>query len=332
MKLPKRSKGRQSAAELERYDLECREFAQAILQIKARLDFPVSARGWCYILEEYGLLKGDFGLAQSLICDLRKNGLLPLDICSEDQARSWECVGYTHEENPSEYVDNLIRRLEYQANYYTPIDFWEDQPYYIECLVEKIDLLGLFKPVCQQYHIPIANGRGQADLNCRASMMERFAQREAQGKIPVLLYCGDFDPFGLVISDSLRGNLSALTPAVGWSPDNLIIDRFGLNADFIEANSLTWIDNLETGSGKRLDDPGHRCHKSIQEYIALYGARKVEANALVVRPQAGRQLIRDAINKYVTPDAVEVYQTRSASAQNEVRSLIQQFLGVTREN
>jgi len=36
--------------------------------------------------------------------------------------------------------------------------------------------------------------------------------------------------------------------------------RFGLNKDFIERNRLTWIDNLETSSGKRLDDNKHNDH------------------------------------------------------------------------
>src|SRR5262249_51491407 len=63
---------------------------------------------------------------------------------------------------------------------------------------------------------------------------------------------GEFDACENFITDCRKtGDLSA---PVGWSPDNLIIERFGLNFDFIEANNLTWIDNLETSSGQRLDD------------------------------------------------------------------------------
>ena len=87
--------------------------------------------------------------------------------------------------------------------------------------------------------------------------MHRFEEMEDAGKQCVLLYCGDHDPGGLAISDFLQSNFEDLSDAVGWFPDNLIIDRFGLNYDFIEENNLTWIDNLETSSGGRLDDPRH---------------------------------------------------------------------------
>ena len=74
-----------------------------------------------------------------------------------------------------------------------------------------------------------------------------------------------------------------------------------LYSDFIEANGLTWIDNLETSRGKSLADPKHPDHfrPYVQSYLKRFGARKVEANALVARPEAGRELCRQAIRWYV---------------------------------
>ena len=60
-----------------------------------------------------------------------------------------------------------------------------------------------------------------------------FRDNLEAGQIPVVLYCGDFDPVGLQISDTLHANITQLAAAVGWQPDNLIIDRFGLNIDWI---------------------------------------------------------------------------------------------------
>ena len=92
-------------------------------------------------------------------------------------------------------------------------------------------------------------------------MMERFAEWESHGTRCVLLYCGDHDPGGLHISEFLHANFAELERAVGWDPADLVIDRFGLDFDFIEAHGLTWIDNLETGSGGRLDDRRHPDHR-----------------------------------------------------------------------
>jgi hypothetical protein len=52
-------------------------------------------------------------------------------------------------------------------------------------------------------------------------------------------------------------------------------------------------DNLITGSGECLSDTGHEDHHKpyVRDYIDRFGERKVEANALVVAPEAGRGLL-----------------------------------------
>jgi hypothetical protein len=179
--------------------------------------------------------------------------------------------------------------------------------------VEKLDLRNLFEPVCDDFYVPLQNFKGWSDLNQRAAMMKRFAYWEHKGEQCVLLLCADHDPGGLHITDNMRKNFEDLSKAVGgWSPKNLVITRFGLNDKFIERHNLTWIDNLETSSGLQLDDPKHNDHhkRYVQEYIQKFGARKVEANALVVIPEIARQLCRDAILRHVSVDAVEKYQRK----------------------
>jgi hypothetical protein len=125
----------------------------------------------------------------------------------------------------------------------------------------------------------------------------------------------------LHITDKVRKNLEDLSGAVGWTPENLVIIRFGLNADFIEQNDLTWIDNLETSSGGQLDDPDHADYDKIyvQDYIARFGVRKCEANALVVEPEVGRQLIRDAILEHLPAYALERYERKLERARKRLR-------------
>jgi hypothetical protein len=62
-------------------------FCALISQIRSSMDFAVSSRGWCYLLERHGLRKGDFDAAQRLINECRRSGELPLDICAEDASR-----------------------------------------------------------------------------------------------------------------------------------------------------------------------------------------------------------------------------------------------------
>jgi hypothetical protein len=187
--------------------------------------------------------------------------------------------------------------------------------------VEKIDLKNLFSPECARFHLATTNISGWNDINRRVQIMRRFAHWERQGKKCVLLHCGDHDPGGLRISEFLRSNFEDLAKAVGWHPRKLHIERFGLNYEFIRAQRLSWIDNLETSSGGRLDDPRHQDHHKdyVQSYLKKFGARKVEANALVTRPEAGRALCRSAILKYVPSNAPKEYEKRLGVEREKVR-------------
>ena len=128
----------------------------------------------------------------------------------------------------------------------------------------------------------------------------------------------------------MRANLEDLSKQVGWRPTDLTIVRFGLNADFIDRHRLTWIDNLETSSGGKLDDSTHPDHKKayVQDYIAEFGVRKCEANALVVEPEIGRRLCRDAILQYVPADAVERYERKLESVRKRLRQTLRQRLSL----
>jgi len=128
----------------------------------------------------------------------------------------------------------------------------------------------------------------------------------------------------------------ALAEAVGWDPGEekdgrLIIDRFGLNYEFIEANNLTWIDNLITGSGNDLGDPKNKDHwrADVQDYIKKYGVRKVEANALVKRPKEGRELYREAILRYVSLDGVARFEAARKREQQKLAKLIAKLMRET---
>jgi hypothetical protein len=325
--IPKRGRGKPTPDKLAKHKAALQAFADQILEIDSNLDFTPSARGWCYMLEELaGLTKDRFDAAQSVIVECRKRGHLPLDITAKDGARAFENEEDVFDGSPEEYVDALLRGAHVALDDYHARSFWDDQPYFCQMVVEKIDLKELFKPICKPFCVRVANARGWSDLHLRADMMREFKVWESRGKVPVLLYCGDFDPAGVLISDVLLNNLREMENAVGWAPDNLVIDRFGLNLDFIEANGLSWINNLMTSSGKDLADPRHRDHdkRHVQTWLADIGARKVEANALVTRPDAGRQLCYEAITKYVHPDAPDQYVAEMEVGQGEARAVFDQ--------
>jgi hypothetical protein len=61
----------------------------------------------------------------------------------------------------------------------------------------------------------------------------------------------------------------------------------------------------------------------VQDYLRQFGARKVEANALVVRPVEGRELLEKAILQYVPVTALATYAEKLEGARTELASEIQ---------
>lgn len=291
------------------------EFAKLLKRLSRQIGFKVSSRGWCYIMEQHGFInKNQFDKIDDAINDCRRKGLIPVDFVAEEDARLFKGVQPIDggDKTMNDILEWMLRDALDGSKYFQP-KWWESEKYYIQMVVEKIDLVTLFEPVCNKYKIPIANAKGWSSILQRAQYCRRYKEAEEMGLKCVLLYCGDHDPDGGRISDTLRANLEQISEivwsdgGVGWHPDNLIIDRFGLNLDYIEDNNLTWIDNLITGSGKNLADEKHPNHELpyVQEYLQDIGERKCEANAIVVTPGPARQLCKEAIEKYLGPDATD---------------------------
>ena len=330
--LPSRNRGHQSDAAKIRYEAELKEFCDLILQINTTLDFRAAARDWCYMLEPYRLGKDEFDACAAVIRNCRKSGMLPLEIVRDDTRRSFTDAIFIDDTSPEEEFERFVAGAKLFSEHYNPVPFWDYQDTFLMMLVEKSALYELFKPICDQFHIQIANAGGWTELNQRAYAMRQFEQHEAEGRDIVLLYCGDHDPHGLLISDKIKKNMRDMFGAVRWSPDDLVIDRFGLNYDFIERHDLTWIDGLMTGGGKDLANARHPDHKKpyVQDYLAKFGTRKVEANALVVNPDAGRELCRETIAKYIYRSGVEQWRHETDGRRLIVKSKINELVGAGR--
>lgn len=304
---------------------DLRDFADYLENISEKIGFKVSARGWAYLLETNRMInKDEFDKVNNLINKCRKLGYLPIDFVAEEDARAFKNVEKPNKDNIIDYLGTWLEHAQKASELYTP-DWWDGEEYYIQMVVEKIDLVTLFKPVCEEYHLCIGNSKGWSSMLQRAEYSRRFSLAEAKGLQSVLLYAGDHDPDGLRISEFIRKNLQDLKDIEwedglsGYDPADLIIDRFGLNYDFIEENGLTWIDNLITGSKKNLASPTHKnFHMSyVQEYLETIGERKCEANAIVTMPDEARELVRNAIEKYVGPDARDRFEEKRQVVRDE---------------
>lgn len=300
-------------------------FSDYLISLSYEIGFKVSSRGWAYILEQKRFInKDEFDRVTKLINDCRKRGFLPIDFVAEEDARAFKGVVKPNEESIVKDFGSWLKAAKDAPEYYNP-DWLAGEEYYIQMVVEKIDLVTLFGPVCEEYHIPIANSKGWSSMLQRAEYARRFSEAEEKGLKCVLLYCGDHDPDGLRISEFIRKNLYDLKNIEwsdgisGYDPENLIIERFGLNYDFIIGNNLTWINNLITGSGKNLADPRHKNYKMdyVQDYLKTIGKQKCEANAIVTMPQSARVLVRNVIESFLGEDSLSRFEDKRQAVRDE---------------
>lgn len=306
-------------------------FVDFIEELSSQIGFKVSSRGWGYILEQRGMIdKSQFDKVEGIINRCRREGLLPVDFVAEEAARAFANVEEPTTATPAHHVLSWVKASLDSHEYFTP-DWWEGEEYYIQMVVEKIDLVTLFEPICATYHIPIANSKGWSSILQRAEYCRRFAEAEERGLKCVLLYCGDHDPDGLRISETLRKNLEDVAKVRwedgfrGYDPVKLEIKRFGLEYDFIRKNKLTWIDNLITGSGNDLGSKSHPNHELpyVQNYLDRVGRRKCEANSIVVIPEMGRRLCEETIQRFLGRDAEERFDGKTDLARRRIDKVLE---------
>jgi hypothetical protein len=302
------------------YERRLEDFAKEILAIDAQVTKRVkySTRGWCYLLEGLGKIhKGEFGSCEKALNDCRKIGFLPINFVAEDQDMTRRFTGIHNASEPSNLLEKLNKDVEEMLND-LPLhttDFWVGEEYYVMMCVEKGDLLNLFKPICDEYHVPIVSSKGWAPILLRSHIAALSQKAEERGLKPVLLLFYDHDPAGLKITDTFRKNLEDCERGTGWSPRGLIIDRFGLSKADIDRHNLTWIENLRTGSGRESRD---------YEYTRKYGTRKCESNALFKNDRtlkAGEAICRNAIEKYYGEDAGERFEKKEESAKQKLKEI-----------
>jgi hypothetical protein len=101
--------------------------------------------------------------------------------------------------------------------------------------------------------------------------------------------------------------------------------RIGLTHEYIEKHRLHWIDNLVTsrtnsdGSARDLADASHCMHDRqwVQDYIAKYGARKVEANAILADVDAARADLAATLEALIPNRLCRAFDRKLAKLRSE---------------
>lgn len=172
-------------------------YENGILTIRA-LHYQLVSRGMTNTLQHYKRVVAAMEVA-------RWNGLVDFEAFSD---RDRAMVGMTKaeatdlEEKQAEAKQQVRAWMRsYRKNR------WENQPYYPEILIEKKALEGVFAKPCREWDVAVGACKGYPSLTFLYDLSERMRNAKNEGKQPIILYFGDYDPSGEDIPRSIGENL-----------------------------------------------------------------------------------------------------------------------------
>jgi hypothetical protein len=314
-----------------------RRMGEAIEELSAETGYKFGPRGWAYYAEGLGLItKGEFARFETLLTDMRKEGELDPDVIEPDASRTattvtdYEASSETPEELAQYAVSQIGEELNSWAGAFREVGYWDHLDFYVEMIVEKKDLVQIFRGVADRYKVRITNGKGDTDIHTRLAMLRRFRLHTEAGRRCILLAIGDHDPKGLHIVEGLHRTIMSCANLKGldWPDPDFEVVNIGLTEAQVFELDLMRIANLETGGGRDLSDRRHPDHLKpyVQDYIARFGVWKCEANALVGHPRKAERLLEAAINRFIPAAHPDEIRAINRPGQRRVREEIARLM------
>lgn len=314
-----------------------RALGEAIERMSQETGYRFGPRGWAYYAEGLGLItKGEFDRFCQLVTDMRKDGELDPDVIEPDASRmatevyDFEASRTTPEDQAQWAIDDIGDNLRHWARSFHEVGYWDGLDFYVEMIVEKKDLVQIFRSTADNFNVRITNGKGDTDIHTRLAMLKRFRDHSAEGRQCILLAIGDHDPKGLHIVEGLHRTIMSCCNLRGldWDCPEFEVVNIGLTEQQIDDLGLMRIENLETGGGRDLSDPRHPDHNKpyVQDYISRFGVWKCEANALVGNPREARDLLASAINRFIPASHPADVAVQNAPAKEAVQAEISRLM------
>lgn len=233
--------------------------------------------------------------------DARWEGLVDFDAFSDhDRAM----IGQTDFEQTDLYssVDKAKEQIKaWMTSYYK--NRWENQPYYPEVFIEKKALQGVFQNPCYYKGVALGACKGYPSLTFLNEATLRFIEAEENGKIPVILYFGDYDPSGEDIPRAIQENVIKLGCA------SIEVRRFAL----MEHQVVEW--NLPPAPAKTTDSRTAKWD----------GLGQVELDA--VKPEKLQRLCEDAIASVFDSSLYDNLQETEDQEREEYQARLREFVG-----
>jgi hypothetical protein len=236
----------------------------------------------------------DYKRLGDIINDARLLGLIDWDAI-EDRGRNLHAISTW--DTPSQIIATAAESYH--------IDYWREQPYYVETWVEKEALSGVVARPSNRWRVPYFACKGyvsQSEMWSAGHYRIRKAIRD--GKMVVILHLGDHDPSGIDMTRDIQARLSMFSRA------DVEVRRLALNMDQVEQYAPP-------------PNPAKLSDSRCEGYMARFGNESWELDAL--EPTVLDDLIGDAISGLVDVEEWEISQHREEKERAQLKKLSSRF-------
>jgi hypothetical protein len=224
-----------------------------------------------------------------LISKGRIAGLIDWDSI-EDRTRNLRRLGHW---------DNVREIMESAAGGYH-IDFWKNQPCYVEVWVEKDALIGIVEEAANRLDVPCFSCRGYTSQSELWAAAIRFKRKERNGKECYIIHLGDHDPSGIDMTRDIEDRMKIFGASVS-------IKRIALNSDQIKKFNPP-------------PNPAKITDSRADAYIKKYGKTSWELDAL--EPSEIDRLITVWINKYLDKKLYQESEMQEIEEKKRIQEII----------
>jgi hypothetical protein len=221
----------------------------------------------------------------------------------------WEPKDYVHA-IISNSVSQLREQLEGSTYFHYPK--WMNQEYYIEMWIEKNALRATFKNYIEEDKIALIPSRGFSSWTFLKEAHDRIRQN-ANGKTPLILYFGDFDPSGEDIERFLRESMN------GFFGLDLKVIRVGVTKDQIEEYNLP----TTPEDAEEIE----KLHRDSRFAKWEHGDYRVELDALLAFvPDEFERIVKESVKEYFDDNIYEDTLDKEAEAKETISNKLKDEL------
>jgi hypothetical protein len=271
------------------------ELIDAAYDILAEIQ-PATVRAVCYRLFVAGKLaamtKNETNRVSTQLVYARMEGIIPWEWIVDETRQVERKPSWA---DPAAYIRAVSKS--YRR------DRWHQQFHHVEVWSEKGTVRGTLAPVLDAYGVPFRVMHGYGSTTTLHDVAE-----DSYGENFVALYCGDWDPSGLHMSEAdMPARLEEMDGAID-------IVRIALTAADVANVTLPGFD-VET---KRADS-------RYQWFRRQYGTRCVELDAL--SPVTLRQRVEAAIESYIDWDEWNACARAEVAERESMHSILDKWKG-----